>query len=121
MTQPMARALWLASALLVARALAPAEPRGALARAASAPVGAARLLYGLPLDVNREPSAVLELIPGIGPVRASAIVSRRPHCSLADLDRTPGVGPVTLSQLERFVAFPALPPDCKKALHAQPH
>lgn len=105
MTPAAARALWLVSGLLVARALAPAEPRGELAPSSAPPSGSARLLYGERIDVNREPAAVLELIPGIGQQRAAAIVARRPHCDLADLDRVPGIGPVLLAALARSVSF----------------
>jgi predicted DNA-binding helix-hairpin-helix protein len=76
--------------------------------------GAARLLWGLPLDLNREEARELEALPGIGPGRARAIVARRPHCALADLDRVPGIGPVTLRRLAGKVRVEA-PPHCARA------
>jgi hypothetical protein len=76
------------------RATAPERPR------ASAPEhGAARLLWGLPLDLNREAARDLEALPGIGPGRARAIVTGRPFCTVEDLDRVPGIGPATLRGL----------------------
>jgi hypothetical protein len=74
--------------------------------------GAARLLYGERLDPNREPAEVLALLPGLGPVRAAALVAARPLCSLADVDRVPGVGPATLRQLATRLALPRSPRGC---------
>ena len=47
--------------------------------------GAARLLWGMPLDLNVEDERAIEALPGIGPGRARAIVAKRPLCTLADL------------------------------------
>jgi hypothetical protein len=105
------RAAWAAlalSLLLLARA-------GAWRPVSERPVGeppergAARLLWGLPLDLNREDVRELEALPGIGPGRARAIVAGRPHCALADLDRVPGIGPVTLRRLAGKVRVGASP------------
>ncbi len=65
--------------------------------------GPARLLIGLPLDVNREDARALEVLPRIGPTRAAAIVAARENAafsSLADLERIAGIGPVTVAGLE---------------------
>ena len=61
--------------------------------------GAARLLWGLPLDLNREDERTLEVLPGIGPTRARAIRAARPFCRVSDLRRVHGIGPVTLGRL----------------------
>jgi competence protein ComEA len=63
------------------------------------PSGAARLLWGLPLDLNRADERDLEALPGIGPKRAVAIARARPFCRPDDLLRVPGIGPATLRQL----------------------
>ena len=68
------------------------------------PTGAARLLWGLPLDLNREDARTLEVLPGIGPTRARAIAAARPFCRVSDLARVPGIGPVTLRRLAGHVA-----------------
>ena len=95
-------ALWLALALLWAALPAPPrEPRPASPPPAS---GAARLLWGLPLDLNHEEPRTLETLPGIGPRRAQAIAAARPFCRLADLARVPGIGPATLRRLAGQVA-----------------
>ena len=65
--------------------------------------GAARLLYGEPLDLDLEAAESLEALPGIGPTRARAIVEARPLCAVADLDRVPGIGPRTLERLRPLV------------------
>ncbi len=64
--------------------------------------GPARLLYGLPLDPNRADRNTLEVLPGIGPSRAEAILRERARAPFAredDLLRVPGIGPVTLSRI----------------------
>lgn len=64
--------------------------------------GPARLLYGLPLDPNRADQRTLEVLPGIGPARAEAILherARAPFARVDDLLRVPGIGPVTLSRI----------------------
>ena len=86
------------SLLLLARAAPwPTMP----ARPAAQPPerGAARLLWGLPLDLNREDASAIEALPGIGPGRARAIVAERPLCTFDDLDRVSGIGPVTLRRI----------------------
>lgn len=74
--------------------------------------GAARLLFGLALDLNRADAAALESLPGVGAGRARAIVAARaaqPFCSTADLERVPGFGPVTAARVAPFVAVAAAP------------
>jgi competence protein ComEA len=103
---------------LAARCASPAVAgrRGALLSIACAdargapPTGAPRLLFGLPLDLNRADAAALEALPGIGPGRADAIVRARraaPFCRVAELDRVPGLGAATRARLAPFVATPA--------------
>ena len=92
---------WLAlglALLLVARAL-PAGQRSEAPRGEPPARGAARLLWDLPLDLNREHARDLEALPGIGPGRARAIVGGRPYCAVADLERVRGIGPATLRAL----------------------
>ena len=77
-------------------------------RVAGAPIrGAVRRLFGLPLDPNRADQMSLETLPGIGPVRARAIVAeraRRPFRRMEDLARVRGIGPRTLEGLAGLVA-----------------
>lgn len=95
------------SLLLLARALP--RPAGERPRGTPPAQGAARLLWGLPLDLNREDARDLEALPGIGPGRARAIVGGRPYCALSDLDRVRGIGPVTLRALADRVSVGGTP------------
>jgi hypothetical protein len=64
--------------------------------------GPARVLFGLALDPNQADAATLEVLPGIGPLRARAIEragAERPFARVDDLLRVPGVGPVTLERV----------------------
>jgi hypothetical protein len=118
LTGAAARALCLVAALLSARAWFDASAAPIPSERVAPERGPARLLYGAQLDANREPAEVLALLPGIGPVRARAIVSARPLCSLAELDRLNGIGPATLRALGSSLAFPALPRNCGRNLRA---
>jgi len=102
----LALALWCA-----ALPLRPAEP----APPPPAPEsGAARLLWGLPLDLNREDARTFEALPGIGPMRARAIRAAAPYCQVAELERVPGIGPVTLRLLSGRVAVFRPSDECEK-------
>lgn len=113
MSAGAARVLCLVAALLSARAWFDASAAPIRSERVVPERGPARLLYGAPLDANREPAEVLALLPGIGPTRARAIVSARPLCSLAELDRVRGIGPVTLHTLRGSIAFPVLSRNCE--------
>jgi len=70
--------------------------------------GPARRLFGLPIDPNRADAVTLETLPGIGPVRARAIIEercRRPFASLDDLQRVRGLGPARVGALVPFLAI----------------
>jgi competence protein ComEA len=112
-------AWWLAALLLVH-----ASQRPGLAPRPGAPPperGAARLLWGLPLDLNRDDARALEALPGIGPARAAALVGARPYCRVEELERVPGIGPVTLGRLAGRVAVSAPPAACKGRNRASGH
>ncbi len=61
--------------------------------------GAAKLLFASKLDLNCEAAETLEALPGIGPVRAAAIVAARPFSTLTELKRVHGIGPRTVAGL----------------------
>jgi predicted flap endonuclease-1-like 5' DNA nuclease len=68
--------------------------------------GPARLLFGRGLDLNRADADALQVLPGIGPSRASAILESRkiePFAEVADLQRVHGIGPKTIAGLEGWV------------------
>jgi len=69
--------------------------------------GPARLLFGQRIDPNRADAETLEVLPGIGPSLAAAIVAgraSRPYASVAELRRVPGIGPVTLARISPLLA-----------------
>ncbi|MDJ0865589.1 MAG: helix-hairpin-helix domain-containing protein [Myxococcota bacterium] len=83
---------------------APGPPAVACSAPGRPPLaGAARLLFGLPLDLNRAPARALEALPGIGARRAEAIVQARPWCEVGELRRIRGIGAVTLARLAPLV------------------
>ncbi|MAY81492.1 MAG: competence protein ComEA [Deltaproteobacteria bacterium] len=73
------------------------------------------------VNVNQASETDLVSLPGIGPVKASAIVQYRtehgPFKSVTDLDAVPGIGPATLQNITPLVVFdgksgaPAKPDD----------
>ncbi len=88
-----------------------------------APVrGPARLLLGLGLDPNTADAGALEVLPGIGPARAAAIVSARCEqrfSSPAEVARVPGIGPRTRAALEPWLEIdPEAEPTCAPARSA---
>jgi hypothetical protein len=103
------------------RAPAEAGARGAHSGAATCaggpPLrGPARLLFGQALEANRDDAAALEVLPGLGPARAAAIVAarcERRFTSHADLARVPGIGARTRERLARTLAVdPSAEPPC---------
>ena len=103
-------ALVVLSLLLTALMIGWAEGRGPGPRSgmlADAPLLAPRLI-----DVNRATPAELDLLPGIGPKRAAAIIDERdlggPFRSLDDLERVHGIGPRTVEKL-RGIATAEIP------------
>jgi competence protein ComEA len=66
-----------------------------------------RLVFGLPIAVNTASQAALESVPGLGPVRAEAIVQARNSGgrfeSLDQLTRVKGIGPVTVAHIRPFL------------------
>lgn len=72
--------------------------------------GPARLLFGLRLDPNHADARALEVLPGIGPARAAAIVAEReraPFREVGELRRVVGIGPVTLRKIAPWLAVRA--------------
>lgn len=86
------------------------------ARPGEAPLpGAAVLLFGGRLDPNHATPHALEALPGVGAARAAAIVREarvRPFCAPADLERVPGIGPVTRLRFAHWIETRA--GDCRE-------
>jgi len=78
--------------------------------------GLSPALAQLRLDPNRAPAAELVLLPDIGPALAGRIMKYRacvtdgPAFRTAeDLDRVPGIGPVTVAKLRPYLEFAMAP------------
>ncbi len=70
--------------------------------------GAQPLLFGRGLDPGVADAAALQHLPGLGPVRSSALVASREQralCRPADLLRVRGIGPHTLERLRPYLRF----------------
>ena len=90
------------------------EARLACMPGAREPGAVARILFGGGLDPARARAEDWTLVPGIGPVRARALVAeagRRPFRRLEDLARARGIGPRTVERLRGWVEFPEPPAD----------
>jgi competence protein ComEA len=62
------------------------------------------------IDVNAASVASLRRLPGIGPIRAEAVIAeaaRRPFANAEDLQRVRGIGPKTVARIRPYVAVPA--------------
>ncbi len=71
--------------------------------------GAARLVCGVGLDLNRATQEDLILLPGIGPKRAKQIVESReakgPYSEPGDLVRIRGIGEKTVERIRPWLAW----------------
>ena len=60
-----------------------------------------------PLNINQAQEADFELLPGIGPTHAAAIIAYRtdhgPFIKIDDLQNVPGIGPVTFNRLKELI------------------
>jgi competence ComEA-like helix-hairpin-helix protein len=68
--------------------------------------GPSRQLFGFPIDLNCADAQTLEILSGIGKVRARAILDERrirPFSHVDDLMRVRGIGPKTLERLKSVV------------------
>lgn len=84
------------------RLVCAAAPPHRLERGESAEI----LLFGGRLDLNRANAAALEVLPGVGPRRAQAIVAargERPFSGVGDLVRVYGIGRGTVERIRPWV------------------
>ena len=113
--------LLVGSAVMVTRRVFPAVaadfPRGPTSAAADGPLEESGVpVPAGPVDVNSADARELVLLPGIGPVRAEAIVRLRDRRggfeSLDELLDVKGIGPATLERLRPEAALgPRVRPD----------
>ena len=78
--------------------------------------GPLRRLFALPIPLNRAAAWDLEALPGIGPVRAQAIVVERERGGaferVDDLVRVPGLGRLSVERLRHELFVGAADPAC---------
>ncbi|HHY36018.1 MAG TPA: hypothetical protein GX510_10405 [Firmicutes bacterium] len=69
--------------------------------------GTTRLQNPFPVNINTADASLLDVVPGIGPSIAQAIITYRrengPFKTIEDLVNVPGIGPKTLSKIAPFL------------------
>jgi hypothetical protein len=115
-TPALVLALALAGATAAIGALAVADVRAREAAGVAPPA--------LRPDLNSSPARHLILLPGIGPVRAGAIVEDRerlgPFRSIGDLSRVRGIGPATSAALMGIAGVSGRPSGASDPIRADP-
>ncbi len=71
--------------------------------AAGSPSGQGSSPAGGLVNINTASAEALTTLPGIGPVKADAIIANRPYDSVDDLERVTGIGPSTVEKLTPLV------------------
>ncbi len=66
-----------------------------------------------PVDVNADPLAKLETLPGVGPALAREIVAARPIAGYDDIAKLKGIGPAKLDALKGRLKFAGSAPAAK--------
>ncbi len=76
---------------LAAPTQAPAAPAAAPAKAPSAKAQAAKLAPGQKININTATEEQLDMLPGIGPVKAQAVIEGRPYKKIEDIKKVKGI------------------------------
>ncbi len=71
--------------------------------AAASPSGQGNAPAGGLVNINTASADELTALPGIGPVKAAAIIANRPYDSVEELERVSGIGPSTVQKLTPLV------------------
>ncbi len=73
------------------------------------------------IDINTASASQIQTLPGIGPVKAQAIIDTRPYATIDELIRVRGIGPKTLERLRPLVTVgPEREPELEKATFQVP-
>lgn len=83
----------------------PATPRAKAetTKTTAAPKGKAALLGGKKININTASSADLQMLTGVGPARAQAIIDGRPYDKIEDIMKVKGIKNATFDKLKESI------------------
>jgi competence protein ComEA len=81
----------------------PAAPVAAPAKAPPAKAQAAKLAPGQKININTATKEQLDMLPGIGPVKAQAVIEGRPYKKIEDIKKVKGIKEGEFSKIKDVI------------------